>query len=271
VNVLNNLKYIFALVVCLFVVACAPSKQNGEYDTHQVDQIIGGQDLSLSSILNRSVVMILNQNNVGSASICTGTFISPTIILTAAHCVSDNKNDLVIQMGNSIFSDQEMISFNVLAVEKHENYQKTENDLALIRVEENKTVSVIPVALAKDKDLSNKKMMTLLGYGVNQIEESEDEFQGAGHLRSLNVQSSRMKLNQFTFSIDQSVGSGACHGDSGGPAFLMLQNRQYVLAGVASGVVQSDDEADCTNQSVYTSVSSYKSWILKSIEELMMK
>lgn len=270
-NVLSNLKYIFALVVCLFVVACAPSKQNGEYETQQVDQIIGGQDLSLSSTLNRSVVMILNQNSVGSASICTGTFISPTIILTAAHCVSEDKNDLIVRMGNSIFSEKEMIALSVVAVKKHENYQKTENDLALILVEENKNIAVIPVALAKEKDLSSKKMITLLGFGVNQIEESDDEFQGAGNLRSLKVSPSRVSIDQFTFSVDQSVGSGACHGDSGGPAFLMLPNRQFVLAGVASGVVQSDDEADCTNQSVYTNVSFYKSWILRSIEELMTK
>lgn len=270
-NVFKSFKPIIWLFISALAVACAPAKQNGEYETQQVDQIIGGQDLSLSSVLNRSVVMILNQNSVGSASICTGTFISPTIILTAAHCVSDDKNDLIVQMGNSIFSEQEMISFNVIAVEKHEKYQKTENDLALIRVEENKTVSVIPVALAKDKDLSNKKMMTLLGYGVNQLEESDDEFQGAGDLRRLNVLASRVKMSRTSFTIDQSQGSGACHGDSGGPAFVTLQDHKLVLAGVASGVVQSEDETDCTNQSVYTKVSMYNSWIFKSIQELNTK
>jgi secreted trypsin-like serine protease len=268
VYIFKSCKAIIVLFACAIVVACAPSQQKTEYINHQVNQIIGGQDLSQSATLNRSVVMILNQNNVGSASICTGTFISPTIILTAAHCVSDDKNDLIVQMGNSIFSEQEMISFRVVNVKKHEKYQKTENDLALILVEESKTVSVIPVAMAKEKDLSSKKMITLLGFGVNEIEESDDEFQGAGNLRSLKVSPSRVSIDHFTFSVDQSVGSGACHGDSGGPAFVPSSDRRFILVGVASGVVQSEDEADCSNLAVYTKVHFYKSWILKSIQEL---
>jgi secreted trypsin-like serine protease len=205
---------------------------------------------------------------MGQASICTGTFVSKTFILTAAHCVTDDKNDLVIKMGNSVFTDQKTISFNVISVKKNEDYQKTTHDLALIQVVESSQVEVVPVELLQESDSLNKKNMTLFGYGVDHIEDSDDEFQGAGELRSLKVFFQRIRINQNTFMIDQSRGTGACHGDSGGPAFISSFNQRIILAGVASGVVQSEDESDCTNQSVYTRVSAYKSWIMETVQEL---
>lgn len=250
--------------------SCAPSKNGLSYDKNHSEFIIGGQDLSHNKSYNRSVVLILNQSLIGSASVCTGTFITPTVIITAAHCVTEDKNDLLIRMGNSIFSEQKSILFAVVAVKKHEDYQKNMNDLALVQVEESPQIRVAPVSIASEQQDINQNNMTLLGYGVNQIEESADEFQGAGDLRILKVSSKRIHVQDSTFTIDQSFGSGACHGDSGGPAFMNLTNHKVILAGVASGVVQSEIESDCSGESIYTKLSVYKTWIRKSIEEIKL-
>ncbi len=261
---MSTFKSILTALIFMQLFSCAPSKNELKYERNDTEFIIGGQDLGQNALYNRSIVLILNQSLIGSASVCTGTFITPTVIITAAHCVSDDKNDLLIRMGNSIFSEKNSILFFVIAVKKHENYKKNEHDLALIQVEENPQIKVDPVPITREQHDLNQNNMTLLGYGVNQIEESADEFQGAGTLRRIYVRTQQIEMQNLIFTIDQSQGSGACHGDSGGPAFITLANHTVVLAGVASGVLQSEDESECTNQSVYTKVSAYQEWILKN-------
>ena len=60
--------------------------------------------------------------------------------------------------------------------------------------------------------------------------------------------------------LDQTGGKGACHGDSGGPAYAMV-NGQMQLFGITSRGVGDGTGPQCTHFSVYTNASAYASWI----------
>ena len=67
--------------------------------------------------------------------------------------------------------------------------------------------------------------------------------------------------------LDQSHGHGACHGDSGGPAYIQ-KNGKMILAGVTNRSYPSSASDDCAHQVVYTKVHAYESWIKKNKQKL---
>lgn len=279
------LSFICGLCGCGFLLgsfSCAPSKESRADDRvytqlnsennlalSSTQNIIGGQDLSLNSQINFSVVAIINTSDLGSFSICTGTFITKNIILTAAHCVSKNSSEIWIKFGNSIFSDKKSISLSVKNIIQHPNYESQKNDLALVQIINDKNILIQPVALASDLDILKPNNFILFGYGVNTSDESvADQMQGVGDLRKLQILSKFISSESDKFIVDQSNGYGVCSGDSGGPAFVLNAKNKYVLMGVASGVRQSESQTECSNQSEFTKVSAYQDWISTSIKKL---
>jgi secreted trypsin-like serine protease len=67
--------------------------------------------------------------------------------------------------------------------------------------------------------------------------------------------------------MDQTHGSGACHGDSGGPAFVK-SGRTISLAGLTNRGYPDRAPDDCAHQVVYTKVPSYQRWIRASEKKL---
>jgi secreted trypsin-like serine protease len=60
--------------------------------------------------------------------------------------------------------------------------------------------------------------------------------------------------------LDQSKGKGACHGDSGGPAFLNVRGVEY-LWGVTSRGSGKDGIDDCSEMSIYTKANDHQDFI----------
>ncbi|MGE5086480.1 MAG: S1 family peptidase [Bacillota bacterium] len=65
--------------------------------------------------------------------------------------------------------------------------------------------------------------------------------------------------------LSQSQGKGACHGDSGGPAFLNVGGVEYVW-GVTSRGSGKNGIDDCSDMALYTKANDFKDFIVKTLD-----
>jgi hypothetical protein len=120
----------------------------------------------------------------------------------------------------------------------------------------------IPEGYAPAKVISSEEPLkvgapvTLSGYGISNAQRKT----GAGVLRKTNVKIAKARKGKSEMILDQSHGHGACHGDSGGPAYVRVHGKM-VLAGVTNRSYPSRGQDDCAHGVVYTKLSAYRSWI----------
>jgi secreted trypsin-like serine protease len=112
------------------------------------------------------------------------------------------------------------------------------------------------------RDLVNGADVELAGYGITDGKTRA----GAGTLRKVEVKVSNAHFSATEVLFDQRNQAGACHGDSGGPAFLKVEGVSY-LFGVTSRGYQ-DSQNDCAQYSIYTNILAQSSFIQKASQEL---
>jgi hypothetical protein len=111
-------------------------------------------------------------------------------------------------------------------------------------------------------DLVDGMDVTLAGYGISNGVSKE----GAGTLRKTNLKLTDSKYANAEVRFDQSGGTGACHGDSGGPALATVRGEVLVLGVTSRG---SEDKADdCSKYAIYASVPGEIAFIDAAMAEL---
>jgi secreted trypsin-like serine protease len=190
--------------------------------------IIGGILVPRLDPIASSTVALVSLRDKGM-SLCTGSIIDTDLILTAAHCVGPSPSHMLVFFGADLNGKPDKVA-HVTAYLRNPEYgegyseelDQDLNDIALVRFEGGIPPGYAAAQILDDIDaLVDGAAITLAGYGRSVGDLSEHEGpDGSGMLRMVETTIRTAYHGQSEVLTEQSQGRGACHGDSGGPAFI---------------------------------------------------
>ena len=163
------------------------------------------------------------QYSDGTWIYCSGTLISPTVFLTAAHCAEGDR--VAVTFDPAYVAGDKVYSGTFHADPAYPGPTSDAHDIAVVVLD--KAVKGITPALLPRADslsgLSSTQQFTSVGYGAYEVTNSPGGHQylyddvrmvATGTLNSTNNTWLRISMNPSTGN------GGTCYGDSGGPNFL---------------------------------------------------
>jgi V8-like Glu-specific endopeptidase len=163
------------------------------------------------------------QYSDGTWIYCSGTLISPTVFLTAAHCAEGDR--VRVSFSTAYKAGDTVYAGTFHGDPAYDQKQSDPHDIAVV-VFDKAVKGIAPASLPKANSLSGlsgSQQFTSVGYGAYEVTNQPGGHQylyndvrgvATGTLNSLTSAWLRISMNPSTGN------GGTCYGDSGGPNFL---------------------------------------------------
>lgn len=239
----------------LLMIAVVVSGCNASSDQSTM-LISAGTEVANTHWTARTVVAIARPVDVQSnKSFCSGTLLSDTAVLTAAHCITGTMTDNYVSFGPLVTDDSTWLR-KIKKVIRNPDYNPvvphSPHDLAILVLESPAPFGTSFATIAAPTvEYSNNQEALLVGFG------STNDVAGTGKLRMAtgHLTSEHASSNLITVTGDGN--SNTCTGDSGGPVFFQV-GPEIVIGGVTSW------GPSCTFSTVshYVDLRKYVDWML---------
>ncbi|XP_073669986.1 trypsin-like isoform X3 [Paramisgurnus dabryanus] len=233
-------------------------------------KIVGGEDASAGSWPWQVSI----QSNTYGGHFCGGSLISPSWVLSAAHCFQSVSTDtIVVYIGRQSQTDSNPneISSTVSQVFTHPSYSSSseDNDIALLQLSSPVEFSnyIQPVCLAAAGSTVDAGTMTwITGWG--KLNPNSNQLPAILQEVEIPIVSDSTCKNAYAGLTDNMIcaglsqgGKDSCQGDSGGPLVVKI-DTQWIQSGIVS---YGQGCAEPGYPGVYTKVSNYEDWIISHI------
>ena len=216
-----------------------------------------------------SIWSVDEETFVRKQNICSAILFTKEVVLTAAHCVIDDKNIAVVAGQKNSGDRGEVLS--VYRWITHPRYSKKtyQNDIAIGFLNFNARINDASFLL-KPTSSFVKNSTRLYGWGVDQNEIDngkpmsviQNNYSSTAKKYYKNFNKNTQVAAGYYDSVEK-VFAGACYGDSGGPLVVRKSNQYELL-----GIVSYGSGCDTSKPTIYTKVSYYYPWIAESITKL---
>ncbi len=213
--------------------------------------IVGGQETETCSWPTAGhFVTKLSQNTQAE---CTATLVHPKMITLAAHCI-DEGTPVDVHFGDTRDHDDPGRSVAVESCHQKGGQQAGEDFAYCILAEPVNDVSIIPILYGCELDkLQEGATVALVGFGNI----DEDTPSPGGHKRW--VEAPVAKVETKTIDLGES-GHSNCFGDSGGPAYIQMDDGSWRVFGATSTSYVVNNVA-CANEGTWALTPYYVPWI----------
>ena len=244
---IRTLAPVVASAACLLLAACE-QPTTGPAVAEQPSRVTNGE---LDGSAHPAVVLILAEVKGKPAFRCSGTLVSPTVVLTAGHCVSNAPDPVSgirvftesdVENGDNRYPLAGKNAVEAVSWAAHPAYTDAAfylHDVGMIRLRKAIDLPAAEYGQIPTRDQldalkpSNSTRFTAVGYGLQRINPAQVE----NDLIRMVAEPHLLQINTgFTgdFSLllsNNGSTGGTCFGDSGGPNFL---GSGRVVAGVTS-------------------------------------
>jgi hypothetical protein len=199
--------------------------------------------LGLTDSQERAVVAVLEVAGDSIVSVCSGVVLDSRTVLTARHC-TETRGPLRVVVGENTHCPEGEVE--VVASSPH-----PELDLALLTLAKDivETFGIVPLVVDGSDRYTAGALVQIAGFGLDGITDRPG--------RRLFAATSVSEVGPTFLSVRAQYGlTGACSGDSGGPALVRDAAGRAAVIGVLS-----KGASDCAGEDMYVRLTGAGAWL----------